>query len=139
MIHSGGEPLFRSLVEWRGKSAANIAGLDPHLRRAQLGQGPGDILQREPPTLPVRDGILGTQTIEIDCDIHVGSSQFGSEPREMFPPIRPQDRTAATLIRRRAIVGPRMNFESPFALGAPVAKKLARPPAFEIPAAPDAD
>jgi hypothetical protein len=53
-------------------------------------------------------------------------------------PVDSHDRAAAFAGGRRPIVGPRVHFEPTLPLGAPVPKDLVRPPAFEIPATPDA-
>src|SRR5438067_7096023 len=139
MVHSRGETLLRSGVDGRGKCGAHTASPDPRPRGAQLGQRPGHILEREPPTLPVRDSVLGAQAIEIDRDIHIRLSQFAGESREVLPPVRAQDRAAPILIRSRTIVRPWTNVEPAFPFRAPVPENLMRPPALEIAAAPDAD
>ena len=103
-----------------------------------MRQRPGHIFQREPPALPVRDRVFGAQAIEIDRDIHIRFPEFDDEAREMLTPVRAQNRAAPILIRHRAIVRPRMDFEPPFPFRAPIPKKLAGPPAFKVAATPDA-
>lgn len=139
MVYSRGKPLFRSRVDrWR-KCPANIARRDPNIRGAQLREGPRDISCGEPSALPVRNGLVGPQAIKIDRDIHVRSTQFSGEVLEMVTPIRAQDRAAASLVGTRTIIRPRVYIEPSRTLRAPIPEKLVRPPALEIPAAPDAD
>jgi hypothetical protein len=138
VVYPGSKTLFPPRIFWRGKRAANIAGCDSRVCGVQLRQRPCQILNGEFSVLPICDRFFGSEAIEIDRHIHIRASQSTHEFRETLPPVRAQDRAAPILLRRRTIVRPRMNLEPPSALGPPVSEKLPRPPAFEIPAAPDA-
>lgn len=136
MIHFGSEPLLGPRVFGRGKRAADIAANDFRFR-SQFRQRPRHVVESEPAALPIRDRVVGPQTIEIDRDIQVRSSEGLRELGEFRPPIPAHNSSAPILIRRRPLVRPRMNLQLAGSLCAPIAEELPRPPALEISATPD--
>lgn len=138
MIHLGGEPLFSARVDRLRKRAANIAGHDAAVL-AKFPQGPHKIDNCKPAVLPIGRRVFRAKTIEIDRDVNVRSLEISNEVREMRPPVLSQDRATSLAIFDRAIVGPGMDFEIAGTFGAPVSKKLIRPPTLKISATPHAD
>lgn len=73
MIHHRGKALLASGINRRRESAADITTDDLAIRRAQLSQSPCNIFQREPAALPIRNGIVPSETVEIDRDVNAQS------------------------------------------------------------------
>ena len=138
MIHPGGEPLFCARVFRRGKRPADIAANDFRFR-PQLRQRPRHVVNGKAAALPIRDRVVRAQAIQIDGDVQVRSSQGVRELGELCPPICTHYSSAPILVRRRPVVRPGMNFQFTASFGPPVSEELSRPPAFEIPATPDAN
>ena len=105
----------------------------------KVSQSPGKIDNRKPAALPIRDRFFRAQTIEIDRDVNIGAAKIARELFEMFPPILAQNRSAPLSIFHRPLIGPGMNFQTAGAFRAAISKKLSRPPALKIAAAPNAD
>src|SRR5207237_9574724 len=82
---------------------------------SQFPERPVEISDRESPTLPICHRVPRAETIEIDRNINISPTETSNEHFEMVAPIVPQDRAATLSMFHRAIVGPRMNFEPPFA------------------------
>ena len=70
VIRFGGETLFGPRIFRRRKGAANIASDDLRLR-AQLREGPPNIVEREASALPIRDRVFPPQAIEVDRDVNI--------------------------------------------------------------------
>jgi low affinity Fe/Cu permease len=139
VIHLCGETLFAPRINRRGKCPADVPAQDVRTRCAQLRQRPGEVLEREHAVLPISDRILCLQTIEIDRDIKIRSTQRLDELRKMFPPIRAKDRSTASLVRARAALSPTIDLQPSLAFRPAIAEKSPRPPTLEIPAAPHAN
>ena len=138
MIPLGSEALFPARVFGRRKRAANVAGNDSAVF-AQFPERPIEIGNFEPATFPICHRVISSQTIEIDRHVNIGATEIGNEHFKMGAPILLQDRAATLSIFDWAPVGPGVNFEPACALGPTVGKNIARPPALEVPAAPNGD
>lgn len=101
-------------------------------------QRPDKIDNSESAILPIRDRLIGAQSVHIDRDVNVVPGDLPNESLIMLAPIAAQNCAAPMSILRAAIIGPRMHLELAFYFGATISQKLTRPPAFEIAAAPDA-
>ena len=138
MVHFRGKSLLPARIDRFGKGSTNIARHD--LRdRAQFSHRPEEICHRKPPAFPICDRFFAAKTIKIDRNINIGPTETSNEHFEMVAPIVPQDRAATLSMFHRAIVGPRMNFEPPFAFTSAVCENIVWPPALKIAAAPNRD
>jgi len=106
---------------------------------AQFPERPFQIGNIESSAFPISHGVFDAQTVEIDRNINVTASEICDEQFKILSPIVCQDRARTLSISHRTFVGPGMNFEPAFALGPTIGENIVRPPALEIPAAPNRD
>ena len=137
MIEFRGETLFAPRIFRRRIRAANIATYDP-AGFAQLSERPLKIDNREPATLPICHRLFDAQAIKIDGDVDIFVSEAFGKLLKTLAPIFAKDGAFSLPIFRWPIVCPRMHFKNTGAFRAAIAKNLVRPPAFKIPAAPNA-
>src|SRR5262249_30395201 len=104
-------------------------------RFAQFSKRPLEIGDREATALPVGHRLFDAQAIEINCDVDIFAGEMFRKFSKTLAPTITQDRALPLSIFRGAIVCPRMDFKNSGAFGATIAKKLVRPPTFEISAA----
>ena len=137
VVHFRGELLGGPRILRHRKRATDVGADDPRVA-PQFNQRPYDIVERETPAFPVRNRVGLPQAIEVDRDVNIRRRQLAGEAGKFVAPVRQQDRASSQLMCLRSAVSPGMNFQPALAFRAAVPKKLARPPAFEIAATPNA-
>lgn len=138
MIKIGREPLFRPRISRFGVGATHVSA-DDAARLVELFERPNHVVAGETPTFPIRNRLVRHETIHVNRHVYRLAIDRLHKLLESFPPIGPKNRTAPFTLSDRAIIGPRVHFQSSASLRSTVSKYLAGPPTFEISATPDAD
>src|SRR2546430_6330576 len=117
--------------------AANVATKDPE-KFARLPERPLKLDNREPAALPICHCLFDPKAIEVDCDVNIFAPDGFQKLLKTVTPIFAKNGALALSIFHGTIVCPGMDFQSACVFGVTVAEDLVRPPAFKIPATPNA-